>query len=61
MDSMVHIILIQFDIGIVIDTNYYLEHLEFLKNLLEIIPSNIIFYIPFIVSQELDGLKVQKD
>ena len=46
-------------IGIVIDTNFLIDHLEWLKLLLILLEqeSNIKIHVPFIVIQELDGLR----
>jgi rRNA-processing protein FCF1 len=42
---------------VVIDTNYFLHDLEFIKNLHLNLPSDFMIFIPYIVIQELDSLK----
>jgi rRNA-processing protein FCF1 len=50
------------DIGIVLDTNFLIDHLDWLENLLKLIQqdTNINIYVPYIVIQELDSLKLKK-
>ena len=44
---------------IVIDTNYFISHLRFLQQLLQILPTpKLLFFIPYVVLHELDSLKV---
>ncbi|KAJ3325699.1 hypothetical protein HDV06_003500 [Boothiomyces sp. JEL0866] len=45
-------------IVIVLDTNYLLDHCTFIEQLLSVLTDNFIMYIPYIVIQELDGLKL---
>ena len=45
----------------VLDTNYLLSHLSMLSKLFKMLPKTNAFIIPWIVVQELDGLKKSND
>ncbi|KAF7728761.1 hypothetical protein EC973_005599 [Apophysomyces ossiformis] len=48
----------------VLDTNFLISHLAYLKNLLtkaEQHPGSLVLVVPWIVVMELDGLKVRED
>ncbi|RNA23827.1 transcriptional SWT1 isoform X1 [Brachionus plicatilis] len=45
---------------LILDTNIFISHLEKLKDLSTLDPTKFVFYVPWVVVQELDNLKIKK-
>lgn len=61
LESKLSFALAQIRLSIYPDTNWWLAHLPLISNLYSRLPMNARIIIPFVVVQELDGLKKNKD